>query len=374
MKNIKKLLIIIPILTLTTFFTSVKAEIKVVASIKPIHSLATYLMEGVAKPKLIVDGYASPHGFALKPSHAKMLQEADLIFWVGEDLESFLEKPLNTIAKKAENIELMEIKGLNKLKFRERNIFDGHDDHDHGHKEDKHKEDDHDDHDHKKKDGHKEDDHDDHDHKKKDGHKEDDHDHGHKKKDDHDDHDDHGHKKKDDHDDHEGHHHGEHDPHIWLDPINAKVILNEMVEHLIENDPNNASTYKSNLTKVLKDLDKLTLDVMTELNKSTPSIVFHDAYQYFEERFNVKVLGAFTVNTDVMPGAEQLAEIREIIEHDKITCIFSEPQFNPDIINAVAKDMDIKTGVLDPLGATLDPGKDLYFYLIKNMSKSFKGC
>ena len=374
MKNIKKLLIIIPILTLTTFFTSVKAEIKVVASIKPIHSLATYLLEGVAKPKLIVDGYASPHGFALKPSHAKMLQEADLIFWVGEDLESFLEKPLNTIAKKAENIELMEIKGLNKLKFRERNIFDGHDDHDHGHKEDKHKEDDHDDHDHKKKDGHKEDDHDDHDHKKKDGHKEDDHDHGHKKKDDHDDHDDHGHKKKDDHDDHEGHHHGEHDPHIWLDPINAKVILNEMVEHLIENDPNNASTYKSNLNKALKDLDKLTVDVMTELNKSTPSIVFHDAYQYFEERFNVKVLGAFTVNTDVMPGAEQLAEIREIIEHDKITCIFSEPQFNPDIINAVAKDMDIKTGVLDPLGATLDPGKDLYFDLIKNMSKSFKGC
>ena len=86
------------------------------------------------------------------------------------------------------------------------------------------------------------------------------------------------------------------------------------------------------------------------------------------------ITSVFTVNTDVMPGAEQLAEIREIIEHDKITCIFSEPQFNPDIINAVAKDMDIKTGVLDPLGATLDPGKDLYFDLIKNMSKSFKGC
>ena len=147
-----------------------------------------------------------------------------------------------------------------------------------------------------------------------------------------------------------------------------------MVEHLIENDPNNASTYKTNLNKALNDLDKLTMDVMTDLNNSTPSIVFHDAYQYFEERFNVKVLGAFTVNTDVMPGAEQLAEIREIIEHDKITCIFSEPQFNPDIINAVAKDMDIKTGVLDPLGATLNPGKDLYFDLIKNMSKSFKGC
>ena len=151
-------------------------------------------------------------------------------------------------------------------------------------------------------------------------------------------------------------------------------MLNEMVEHLIENDPKNEAKYKSNLAKALQEIDKLTIDVMTDLSNSVSSIVFHDAYQYFEERFNVKVLGAFTVNTDVMPGAEQLAEIREIIEHDKVACVFSEPQFNPDIINAVAKDMKIKTGVLDPLGATLDPGKDLYFNLIRNMSASFKGC
>ena len=156
--------------------------------------------------------------------------------------------------------------------------------------------------------------------------------------------------------------------------MNAKVILNEMAEHLIENDAKNASKYKSNLKKALKDIDKLVSDVSSELNQSVASIVFHDAYQYFEKRFNVNILGAFTVNTDVMPGAEQLAEIREIIEHDKVACVFSEPQFNPDIIKAVARDMNIKTGVVDPLGATLDPGKDLYFDLIKNMSSSFKGC
>jgi len=345
MKNIKKLPIILSILSFLTIFVPANAQIKVVTSIKPIHSLASYLMDGVAKPDLIVDGYASPHGFALKPSHAKMLQNADLIFWVGEDLENFLEKPLKSIAKKAEKIELMEIKGLNKLKFRERNIFDEHDDH--GHDDHAKKEDDHDDHDHDKE-GHKEDDH---------GHDED----GHKE----DDHDDHG---------HEGHAHGVHDPHIWLDPLNAKVILEEMTEHLIENDQVNASKYKANLKKALKDLDKLTKKVKSELNKDFKSVVFHDAYQYFEKRFDVNVLGAFTVNTDVMPGAEQLAEIREIIEHDKVSCVFSEPQFNPDIINAVAKDMNISTGVLDPLGATLNPGKDLYFDLISNMSKSFKGC
>jgi len=335
MKKIKNLHLLLSILSILTFFTPAKAELKVVTSIKPIHSLASYLMDGIGKPELIVDGYASPHGFSMKPSHAKMLQNADLIFWVGEDLENFLEKPLKSIAKKAEKIELIEIKGLNVLKFRERNIFDEHDH-------------DHDDH------GKKEDDHDDHDHD----------DHG--KKEEHDDH--------DDHDGHEGHAHGEFDPHIWLDTMNAKAMLNEMAEHLIENDPKNEAKYKSNLDKALKDIDKLTIEVMTELNNSVSSIVFHDAYQYFEKRFNVNVLGAFTVNTDVMPGAEQLAEIREIIEHDKVACVFSEPQFNPDIINAVAKDMKIKTGILDPLGATLDSGKDLYFKLIRNMSASFKGC
>ena len=321
MKNIKKLPFILSILSFLTIFVPANAEIKVVTSIKPIHSLASYLMDGVAKPDLIVDGYASPHGFALKPTHAKMLQEADLVFWVGEDLENFLEKPLKSIAKKAEKIELMEIKGLTKLKFRERNIFD-----EHGHKEDEH--------------GHKEDEH---------GHKEDEH-------------------------GHDEHAHGEHDPHILLDPINAKVILSEMAEHLIENDLKNESKYKANLKKAHKDLDKLTKKVKSELNKDFKSIVFHDAYQYFEKRFDINILGAFTVNTDVMPGAEQLAEIREVIEHDKVSCIFSEPQFNPDIIKAVAKDTNVATGVIDPLGATLNPGKDLYFDLIGNMSKSFKGC
>ena len=307
------------LLFLFTANTSAIADIKVVTSIKPIHSLASYLMDGVGKPDLIVDGYASPHGFAMKPSHAKMLQNADLIFWVGEDLESFLEKPLNSIAKKAEKIELMEIKGLNRLEFRERNMFEEHEDHGH----DEHKE------------------------------------HGH---------------KEDKHDDHQGHAHGEHDPHIWLDPMNAKVILSEMAEHLIENDQKNEAKYKENLKKAHKDLDKLTKKVKSELNKDFKSIVFHDAYKYFEKRFDVNILGAFTVNPDVMPGAEQLAEIREVIEHDKVSCIFSEPQFNPDIIKAVAKDTNVTTGVVDPLGATLDPGKDLYFDLIKNMSKSFKNC
>ena len=324
-KTMKKIHLISTLIGLLAFSTLAKADLKVVTSIKPIHSLASYIMDGVGSPGLIVDGYNSPHSFQLKPSHAKMLEQADIIFWIGEDLENFLEKPLATIAKKAEKIELLEIKGIKKLKFRERNIFEeheGHDDHGDDAKKEKH--------------------------------------------------DDHGHDaKKEEHDDHEGHGHGEYDPHIWLDPINAKVILNEITEHLIENDSKNASTYKSNLAKALAEIDKLIIDVITETNTDLNYVVFHDAYQYYENRFNVNILGAMTVNPDVMPGAEQIHEIHEVIEHDNVSCILSEPQFNPDIIKSIAKDTNVKTGVLDPLGANLKPGKDLYFDLIRNMSASF---
>ena len=324
-KTMKKIHIISTLIGLLIFSTLAKAELKVVTSIKPIHSLASYIMDGVGSPGLIVDGYNSPHSFQLKPSHAKMLEQADIIFWIGEDLENFLEKPLDTIAKKAEKIELLEIKNIKKLKFRERNIFEEHEEHD---------------------------------------------DHGHDAK--KEEHDDHGHDaKKEEHDNHEEHGHGEYDPHIWLDPINAKIILNEITEHLIENDSKNASTYKSNLAKALAKIDKLIIDVITETNTDLSYVVFHDAYQYYENRFNVNILGAMTVNPDVMPGAEQIHEIHEVIEHDNVSCILSEPQFNPDIIKSIAKDTNVKTGVLDPLGANLKPGKDLYFDLIRNMSASF---
>ena len=300
--------------------TPLKAEISVVTSIKPLHSLTSYIMEGVGEPELIIDGVASPHNFQIKPSHAKMLQNADLVIWIGEDLESFLPTALKSIPKDAVVFELLDQSGLKKLKFREKNIFEGHDDH--GHDEHAKKEDDHDDH---------------------------------------------------GHDDH-GHGHGSFDPHIWLDPANAKVIVKKITNQLSKIDKDNASTYKANSKKVIKDLDGLIKDVKNEINKDASFVVFHDAYQYFEKRFGLNVIGALTVNPDVMPGAEQLSEIREVIEHEKAKCIFSEPQFNPNIINSIASDTGVKTGVLDPLGANIDKGKNMYFDLIKDMSNSLKGC
>ena len=268
MKKIFKSTIFTLTAALFLVLTPLKAEISVVTSIKPLHSLTSYIMEGVGEPELIIDGVASPHNFQIKPSHAKMLQNADLVIWIGEDLESFLPTALKSIPKDAVVFELLDQSGLKKLKFREKNIFEGHDDH--GHDEHAKKEDDQDDH---------------------------------------------------GHDDH-GHGPGSFDPHIWLDPANAKVIVKKITNQLSKIDKDNASKYKANSKKVIKDLDGLIKEVKNEINKDASFVVFHDAYQYFEKRFGLSVIGALTVNPDVMPGAEQLSEIREVIEHEKAKCIF----------------------------------------------------
>ena len=323
------------------FSFSVNADIKVVTTIQPLHSLIANVMGDKGKLDLILEGTASPHSFTLKPSHAKMLEEADVIFWVDKDLESFLEKPLKSIPKKAKVVTLMELSNLEILKFREKNIYGGHDDHD-----------DHDDHD-----KHKKDDHDDHDK------------HGHKK-DDHDDHDKH---KKDDHDDH-AHAHGEFDVHIWLDPFNAKKIVEEVAHELADLDPKNSKIYKNNAKKTLSKLDELIKEIDKSINKKASFVTFHDAYQYFEKRFGIESLGALTINTDIQPGAKQIAEIKELVEDRKIKCIFSEPQFNPKLINMIAKSSGAKTGILDPLGSSYKPGETLYFNLIKDLYKNLNKC
>ena len=335
MNFIKKSILII----LVSFFFSfsAKAEVNVVTTIKPLHSLVSSVMKGVGEPSLIIEGTNNPHTFVFKPSHAEMIENADIIFWIGEDLEAFMEKPLDSLAKNAKTIAFMDLASIEKLKFREQNIFDDHDDHDdHGHKDDDH------------------DDHDDHD-----GH-DDEHDG-------HDDHDDHaGH--------HDGHNHGEFDAHIWLDPANAKEMVLEISHELSELDPSNKSKYEDNASKTIVALDKLIEEVDKSLSKDISYIVFHDAYQYFEKRFGVIPAGALTLNPDVLPGAKQIADIQDVINDKGIKCIFSEPQYNPKIIETLGNDMNISTGVMDPLGAYIDAGPSMYSDLINQIANSIKDC
>jgi zinc transport system substrate-binding protein len=309
------------------------AEINVVASVKPIHSLVSGVMEGIGRPDLIVKGAASPHTYSLRPSQARQLEDADLVFWMGHELESFLEQPLEAIATKAHVVELIDSSKLKKIKMREGGMFDAH------------AHDDHDEHE-------EHDDHDEHE-----GH------------DDHDEHEGH-----DDHDEHEGH--GEFDVHVWLDPENAKVLVDEIKLALIELDPVNASKYEANSNKMNTKLDQLMDEVSNKLKSEQGKgyVVFHDAYQYFEQRFGMSAVGSITVSPEVVPGANRIRELKEKINELNAHCVFSEPQFEPKLVSTVIEGTKANKGVLDPLGASINDGPELYFTLIRNMADSLHEC
>lgn len=300
---------------LSASVATAEADINVVASIKPVHSLVAAVMEGVGTPDLIVEGAGSPHTYALKPSQAGNLQNADLVFWIGDRLETFLEKPIESIATKARSVSLAESHGLNQIKFQEGGAFDPH------------------------------------------GHE-------------HDEHDEHG------HDDHDDHGHDEFDPHVWLDPVNAKALVHEIEEALSDTDPANAGTYEANAAALMGKLDALIAEVQTELNpvKNRGFIVFHDAYQHFETRFGMSAVGSITVSPEVMPGAERIRELQEKVNSLDAGCVFSEPQFEPKLVSTVTENTNAGTGVLDPLGASIPDGPGLYFTLIRNMASALKEC
>lgn len=345
MHKIKSLLLATSLLAYTA--VSASAEVNVVASIKPVHSLVAAVMEGVGEPGLIIEGAGSPHNYALKPSQAQMLEKANLVFWIGHELEAFLEKPLETVGANARSVELIDAHDLVRLGFREGGAFEKHS---HG---------DDDDHDEAAAAGH--DDHDDHGNEKtaEAGHDDDDHDHENAAE-----------------AGHEGHDHGAFDAHVWLDPMNAKAMVHEIEEALIAADPDNAAKYEANAEAVSAKLDTLIVEVGAELEpvKGKGFIVFHDAYQYFEKRFGVTASGSITVSPEVMPGAERITEIRARVQELGAACVFAEPQFEPKLISTVIEGTQARSGVIDPLGAELENGPDLYFHVIRKMASSIKTC
>ncbi len=352
----------------------------VAVDIAPVHSLVARVMDGVGEPSLIVQPGASPHEYNLRPSEAAALQEADLVFWIGEDLTPWMENAVETLAGGAAVTTLLEADGTTLLDFREDALFEAHDhgddeDHDdHGHEDhgdghkDEHGHDDHDDH----KDEHAHDDHDDH----KDEHGHDDHDHD--KEDDHA-HDDHGHEEHadhDDHDDHEGHAHGEHDPHAWLSPANASTWLNVIAAQLSAADPENAGKYFENAAAARAEMEALSAEIAETLApaKGGNFIVFHDAYQYFENAFDFSASGAISIGDASDPSPARIAEIQGRIKEESIDCVLSEPQFNPDLIATVMEGSEANTAVIDPLGAELEPGAALYPQLLRNMANTLAEC
>jgi zinc transport system substrate-binding protein len=300
------------------------AEMEVAVSIKPLHSLVAGVMAGVGEPALLVKGTGSEHSYSLRPSEARALEQADVVFWVGEPLETFLVKPVRALAGDARVVELWETPGLTLLEAREGGMWQAHE-HDDEHLE-----------------------------AEEGAHAE----------------------------EHEGEHgeadhaHGETDMHVWLDPGNAKALAGAIATVLSDADPDNAPLYQSNAARLRQQLDELDRSLENKLTPvaDRPYVVFHDAYQYFERRYGMQAVGAIAVNPTLRPSAQRLGAIHERLEQLDAACVFAKPQFEPTLVDVVVEGTNARKGVLDPLGAAIDAGPAQYFQLMNDLADSLADC
>ena len=305
----------------------------VIASIKPVHSLVSAVMGNVGEVRLLVAGSASLHNHALKPSDVRAVAGADLLFWVGPGLESFLAKPLSANPP-GQAVALIEADGLTLLEAREGGVWDSHDHdhagHNHGHSNS---------HDHK------------HDH-------DDDHHHGEAG--------DHG--DADDHDDVNSH--------VWLDPQNARIWVAAIADALAKVDPSRAAIYQANASETDRKLEALDVELKARLAPvaSQPFVVFHDAYPYLEKRYGLNAAGSVTVDPDRRPSAKRVAALRARISSLAGFCVFAEPQFEPALVDTLIEGSKARKGVLDPEGAGFEPGPDLYPAMMRAMAVSLTEC
>jgi zinc transport system substrate-binding protein len=286
--------------------------LKVVATIKPIHAIVARVMEGVGTPALLVQGQASPHTYSLKPSDARALNDADVVFRVSEQIEPFTGKIARSLPKSVEFVTLAEAPGLTLHERRRSGTFEAHD---HGAKGHHH-----------------------------------------------------------DHDDEDGA--GGRDAHIWLDPDNARKLAAHVADVLARRAPEHKEKLAANAARLDADIAALAGEIATELAPvaGRPFVVFHDAYQYFERRFGLMAIGSITVSPDVQPSGKRLNAVRRKIEKLGAVCVFAEPQFQPKLVAAVTEGTNARAGTLDPEGVLLEPGPEAYAQLLRNLARNLKSC
>ena len=299
------------LLVLTAVHSSYAPATEVVASIKPVHALVAGVMGEAGEPRLMVPGTASPHMYQMRPSDAEALSAADLVVWIGRNMETFLHRPVAILGSGAEVVTLHETAGMELLPLRAGGIW-------HGGKRLRHV---------------------------------DAHDGG-------------------------GHDHGEFDMHIWLDPGNARRIVDVVANALGRIDPGHADVWRANAESMRVRIDYLESSLRERLApvREHAFIVFHDAYGYFEHAFGLNGKGAVAVDPSRPSGARRIAELRRaLVEHD-VRCVFTEPQFEPALVRTIVRGTGVRTATLDPLGFDVAPGPDAWFEIMRGLGDAVAEC
>ena len=306
-----KHLVVTVVAVLVSFVPVHNADAKdIVVTIKPLHSLVTGVVGNTARTHLIVDGNQSPHGFKFKPSQIKLLNNAAVVFYIGDTLETFMEKAFNNMPSDVVKVPVAEKARLKLLPYRKGGAWeeDKHEGHDHGHE----------------------------------GH----------------------------HDEGGGDMHVWLDPDNAIKMI--KAITRQLSKVYPENRDTykaNARSYVQKITALDAELSAALSN-----SKESPFIVFHDAYQYFEKHYGLNGVGSITFDPHDFPSPKRLKEIRSKLNATSAACVFSEPQFSDRLVRTVIKGTSAKTALIDPLGSNIKDGPNLYFELLSEMAGTFKRC
>lgn len=290
---------------------------RVVASIAPLSGIAAAVAGDRATVELLLPPSASPHLYQLRPGEARRLARADLVLWVGPQLEGPLARAITSLAGGAELLTALELPGVRLLPLRTP----------HAHGEE--------------------------------------------------DHEGHGHGERD----HEGgeaadHGEGAVDPHLWLDPENAKVIARALADALVRRDPDGAQVYRAALAAFEVRVDALVAELRALLEpvRERPFLVAHDSFQYFERFFGLRGLGALVVSPELPAGARSFAELVERARAAGVVCIFAEPQMDRRLVERVAAEVGARIGELDPVGLGLEPAPDSWSALMRRNAESLVAC
>ncbi|AHG82482.1 High-affinity zinc uptake system protein znuA [Bibersteinia trehalosi USDA-ARS-USMARC-188] len=308
------------LLSLALFSAASIANANVLTTIKPLGFISAAITEGVTETQVLLPTSASPHDYSLKPSDVEKLKSAQLVVWVGDEMETFLEKTLDKLPKE----KVLTLEDVEQIKTLVESHKKEHDEHEHEH-------------------AHK------HEHKHK-------HEHGH------------------DHDEH--HHDHDEDWHIWLSPIASETIAEQIAERLSQLMPEHKAKIAENLSHFKTALATKHAEIEKQLTSAQGKgyYTFHDAYRYFESAYHLNPLGSFTINPSVAPGAKTLAKIKKHLTEHKAQCLFAEPQFTPKVIESLSKGTAVQVGQLDPLGAKIELSQNAYPQFLQNLADQFSQC
>jgi len=291
------------------------AHSAVVASIKPLGFIAAAISKGITPVEVLLPDGASEHDYSLRPSDVKRIKNADLVIWIGPEMEAFLTKPAAALPA-SKNLEIAALPAVKSQLIRG---GEDEDEHEEGHASDKSEEQD---------------------------------------------------------SSHTHHHHGEYNMHLWMSPKIAQESAVAIHGKLLELMPESKAKLDANLQQFEAALAETDKHIGAQLApvRNKGYFVFHDAYSYFEKHYGLSPAGHFTVNPEIQPGAQRLHQIRTQLVEQKAVCVFAEPQFRPAVIDAVSRGTSVRKGTLDPLGMGISLTKDSYVKFLSQLSSQYASC